>query len=328
MSDSNTLLNGLFKAVSFCIKALGQLFFGIVIIIIGLGFFEDDKPDPEEVAMAQWLEAPGTMGFINLESVQEAFNQSDDLETFYWKVNEIFEGDQLVLLSTQIQERHVTIQGCEDLNRNQVSCDPQDDPLFLLNLFQTEQGSEVPALLQLTGMGTNSLFKVNQPYPHPDNQPIYLPEHYFLRRESMAEAAMNYREEYVDGDFILFMAMDDDLFESHHYKRRKYRSSANFITQIRRNNMYEQDMANRHGTRFGNSINNVSRQRTKYFSTAKTRPGYGAKLAAMDSRSTAWRLRNESPSLKTTSANGKTRSSRFASSKAARSYRSSSGFIG
>ena len=48
----------------------------------------------------QWKAAPGTNGFINLEDVEKAFKQNQQADEFEKRVNEVFEGDSLVVFKS------------------------------------------------------------------------------------------------------------------------------------------------------------------------------------------------------------------------------------
>ena len=50
----------------------------------------------------QWAETDGAAGRINLEEVQEAFKKSESPSEFERRVNEIYEGDSLVLILSLI----------------------------------------------------------------------------------------------------------------------------------------------------------------------------------------------------------------------------------
>lgn len=78
----------------------------------------------------EWAETDGAAGRINLDEVQEAFKDSKDASAFERRVNEIYEGDGIVLVRAKQNESGLTLEGFEDLNNNGEIDDTADDILF------------------------------------------------------------------------------------------------------------------------------------------------------------------------------------------------------
>ena len=77
-----------------------------------------------------WAATDGAAGLINLDDVQDAFKKSKSATDFERRVNEIYEGDGLVLIRSRQDGNTLTLEGWEDLNGNNDIDDAQDDKLF------------------------------------------------------------------------------------------------------------------------------------------------------------------------------------------------------
>ena len=77
-----------------------------------------------------WAATDGAAGRINLDDVQAAFKNSESATDFEDKVNEIYEGDGLVLIRALQDGDALTLEGWEDLDGNNEIDDAQDDQLF------------------------------------------------------------------------------------------------------------------------------------------------------------------------------------------------------
>ena len=77
-----------------------------------------------------WAATDGAAGRINLDEVQKAFQKSQDASEFEQRVNEIYEGDGLVLIRASQDGETLVLEGFEDLNSNSEIDDTADDLLF------------------------------------------------------------------------------------------------------------------------------------------------------------------------------------------------------
>ena len=86
-----------------------------------------------------WAEADGAVGRINMDDVQLAFQTSRSVTDFENRVNEIYEGDGLVLVRVSQEESIFTLEGWEDLDKNDEIEDNVDDHLFSIARHEDKQ---------------------------------------------------------------------------------------------------------------------------------------------------------------------------------------------
>ena len=103
------------------------------------------------VSADQWAASEGAIGRINMEGVEEAFKKSQTVEEFEKRLNEIYEGDGLVLIRAKDEEGKRVIEGYEDLNGNDDVDPEQDDLLFTI----TNEGDSN----DLRGNGANQHYR-------------------------------------------------------------------------------------------------------------------------------------------------------------------------
>ncbi len=77
-----------------------------------------------------WAATDGAAGRINLDDVQAAFKSSKSATEFEQRVNEIYEGDGIILIRALNDGDRLTLEGWEDLNGNNGIDDSSDDRLF------------------------------------------------------------------------------------------------------------------------------------------------------------------------------------------------------
>ena len=77
-----------------------------------------------------WAATDGAAGRINLDEVQEAFKKSDSATDFEKRVNEIYEGDGIVIIRVEQDGSRTTLEGWEDLDKSKEIEDANDDRLF------------------------------------------------------------------------------------------------------------------------------------------------------------------------------------------------------
>ena len=83
-----------------------------------------------EPSYEDWAATDGAAGRINLDDVQEAFKDSESATDFERRVNEIYEGDGLVLIRASQDGETLTLEGWEDLNGDNTIDETNDDQLF------------------------------------------------------------------------------------------------------------------------------------------------------------------------------------------------------
>ena len=98
----------------------------------------------------QWAATDGAAGRINLDDVQQAFKSAKSATDFEQRVNQIYEGDGLVLVRAKQEPDGLLLEGWEDLDGNHEISDAQDDLLFTI-LERNEQH-------EMRGYGSNSYY--------------------------------------------------------------------------------------------------------------------------------------------------------------------------
>lgn len=98
-----------------------------------------------------WAATDGAAGRINLDEVQEAFKDSTSVTEFERRVNEIYEGDGIVLIRAEQDGENLTLEGFEDLNGSSEIEDTSDDLLF--SIVQNNGQNE------LRGHGANGYYR-------------------------------------------------------------------------------------------------------------------------------------------------------------------------
>ena len=83
-----------------------------------------------EPSYEDWAATDGAAGRINLDDVQDAFKDSDSATDFERRVNEIYEGDGLILIRASQDGEILTLEGWEDLNGDNTIDETNDDQLF------------------------------------------------------------------------------------------------------------------------------------------------------------------------------------------------------
>ena len=91
---------------------------------------QSSAPTVDQSRYEQWSNTDAASGRINMHDVQQAFRDSPDAAAFEKRVNEIYEGDWLVLIRTSVNEDQVFLEGWEDLNGSGEIEDDADDQLF------------------------------------------------------------------------------------------------------------------------------------------------------------------------------------------------------
>ena len=89
-------------------------------------------PSDSGPSYSQWAATDGAAGRINLDDVQEAFMESSSATEFEDRVNEIYEGDGLILIRARQDGDRLTLEGWEDLDANNRIDDAVDDQLFAI----------------------------------------------------------------------------------------------------------------------------------------------------------------------------------------------------
>ena len=79
-----------------------------------------------------WAATDGAAGRINLEDVQKAFQESKSATDFEKRVNEIFEGDGIILIKAEQTDTAFVLEGWENLDGNVRIDEGTDEKLFTI----------------------------------------------------------------------------------------------------------------------------------------------------------------------------------------------------
>jgi hypothetical protein len=266
----------------------------------------------------QWSNAPGTHGLINLDAVKQAFVKDPNVDQFETRVNEIFEGDNLVMCTSKAVNGGFLLTGAEDLDEDGKTTS-KDEVLFTLTVAKGR------ATLQ--GNGVNGYYKESWPYNPP-------------KKEEYTQTPSTYRH-YPHfhywywgrgwGGYYTPFARYDSIF-SH---RNDYRTGSAYSSQISQNTDFENRMSSKYGSGFRNSVvGGGSPTRKDYINTKKSSPDFKNTLKS-NQKSAAWSQRSKSSkSSSFSSAKSPSKSSRGSSysrsgrsgSRGFRGFRGSSGF--
>jgi len=289
----------------------------LLLVIVGICIWGATRKGPVD----KWANSPGTSGFINLDEVQKAAIEKPKTEDFEKRVNEIFEGDNMILLDIQGRQSGFVITGVEDLNKNgrpDVSSVSGGGYSSDEVVFQLTVKGRPPNNATLIGGGVNRDFRSTFNYP----MPVY----------DKAAAGVYYkRYGYYPYPYYYFGYYGPRYRYYTPYRRynslvvyrRGYRTGPLYRTQIGRNVTY----MNGYGRRYPGSASTFrspSSVRRSYVSRTASSPGFRSRVSS----SPNMRARSGMSSSGTSS----TRSSGFRSglsSTARSSYsssRSSSGF--
>ena len=189
----------------------------------------------------QWAETSGQAGHINLEAVEDAMKKSKDVTEFEKKVNEIYQGDEMVLIEVKNEANgEQLVSGYSDLNDNgQIDYD-NDEKLFTFRRW-SENGAQRGSM---QGYGVNSYY--NNSYP----------------------TGMNFLT-----TWMLFSVLSRPMYAVPMYQttiggaqglrnyRSTYRSTPSYRDQINTNRQFESRMSSTHGTNYKQASPGASRQR-------------------------------------------------------------------
>ena len=186
----------------------------------------------------EWAATDGAAGRINLDEVQEAFKHSGSPTEFERKVNKIYEGDGVVLIRSSQDGDTLVLEGFEDLNSSGTIDETADDVLF--SIVKQNDNHE------LRGHGANGY----------------------------------YRSSFGAGDFLFTYLILSSLSGPRYYStpssrvgtiranRTRYRGSAGYGGQVRRNTNYFSKQKSFHGSSYGSG--NRSSARSSYLASNKS----------------------------------------------------------
>lgn len=214
----------------------------------------------------KWANSPGTNGFINLDAVKKAFQDNPKVEDFEEKVNEVFEGDNLIIFGSKEVTGGFMYVAKEDLDGNK-KIGPEDETLFTLTAAK--------GIATLQGAGVNKYYKETWKYKpakedKPEDKRHYHHTHfhhwYWGRRWG--------------GYYTPWQSYDRVSIN-----RNSYRQGSAFVSQVNNNVDFENRMAKRYGAGFRKSVGGASAVRTSYINNTKKSSGFKGLLSKNKSSS-------------------------------------------
>jgi hypothetical protein len=190
-----------------------------------------------------WAATDGAAGRINLDDVQEAFRDSDSATEFERRVNEIYEGDGIILIRAKQDGQVLTLEGWEDLNKDNTIDDSSDDQLFSIVRGDDNE-------YDMRGYHGNG----------------YYHSHFgagdFLFTYLIISS--------LSGPRGYYYSTPPSRGTEIRNQRTTYRNSSAYGGQVRRNASYGSRQASFAGSRYQQSRGNVSSNRSSYQSTQKS----------------------------------------------------------
>ncbi len=201
---------------------------------------------------SDWVQTDGASGRINLDDVHEAYGKSFEdgkfqIEKFTQRVNEIYEGDHLVVIESKLVGDRADVSGWEDLDGDKQVKEGVDDQLFTISQEMKDNGG-----YSSRGYGANS-------YYHHGPSLV----NGFLTAWLISSMFNGGRTVYYTPPI---------MYDSVHNYRNGYRSSPSYNSQKDRNRTYGSSVS----TRFGSdaTAKPVSPARSSYQSRQVSSGGF------------------------------------------------------
>ena len=188
-----------------------------------------------------WAATDGAAGRINLDDVQQAFKDSRSATEFEDRVNEIYEGDGIILIRAEQDGERLTLEGWEDLNGNNQIEDSRDDLLF--SIVKNDDQNE------LRGHNANSY------YHSPFGGGSFL--FGYMLGSALSPGPYFYSTPVNRGSSI-------------RQGRANYRQSSRYGSQVSRNSRYTTRQQGFAGSRYQDSSRNLSSNRQTYQQTQRS----------------------------------------------------------
>ncbi|MCH8207370.1 MAG: hypothetical protein IH956_10260 [Chloroflexi bacterium] len=187
-----------------------------------------------------WAATDGAAGRINLDEIQEAFKKSDSPTEFERRVNEIYEGDGLVLIRSSQEAEGLVLNGFEDLNGNGTIEDATDDLLF--SIVNKDNNNE------LRGHGANGYYRSSFGGGN------------FLFTYLLISSLTGPR----------YYQTSPGRASTMRTSRANYRGSSVYRSQVSKNTRYFNRQKSFHGSRYTSASRNLSQGRTSYQSRQRS----------------------------------------------------------
>ena len=290
---------------------------GAFVTVVGVSMLGSCSDNRKARAQAQYnsqaslvsgsKEVRGAEGIVNLNEVREAFRATHEMAIFEQRVNEIYEGEQLIVFEAKEVKNGFQLLAREDLDGSKTTSS-SDDLLFTLSV----KGREAT----LKGAGANSFYNETWLYEAPPGAAEQVRE---VRHSSFASSPFFWWWMLSPGWGGYYTP--GYRYDSMYSHRGTYRSSRAYRDQVSRNGSYTK----RNASSFRGSSKTMSSQRKSYVKKMPSTSGYKQKMAA-SARKTGSGYTSQSRS------SGSKKSSFFGSSRKSSSsggfggFRGSSGF--
>lgn len=195
-----------------------------------------------------WAATDGAAGRINLDEVQKAFEDAQSPTDFEKRVNEIYEGDGVVLIRVEQDGDYMNLEGWEDLNNSKQIEDASDDRLFSIVRNHNREH-------EMRGYGANSYYR----------------SHFgvgdFLFTYMLLSA-------FSPGFGGYYYATPTYRYDTISRDRTNYRNSASYRSQVSKNSNYFSKQKTFAGSSYDQASRNVSASRQTYLNNQKTSGAY------------------------------------------------------
>ncbi len=259
----------------------------------------DSEPTYEE-----WAATDGAAGRINLDEVQQAFKDADSPTEFEERVNEIYEGDGIILIRVEQDGDRMNLEGWEDLDGSKEIEDDSDDRLFSI---VRDHDSEH----EVRGYGANSYY--HSSFGVGDFLFTYMLLSAFTPRF---------------GGY--YYSTPPNRYDTINRNRATYRSSDSYRNQTARNSSYFNKQKSFSGSSYDQANRNISSSRQKYMNSQKSTGAFKSSSTATRGSSSIGRS-STSQTSRSVSSSRQTYTAPQKSTGASRSSslgRSSGGFTG
>ncbi len=189
----------------------------------------------------QWAATDGAAGRINLDEVQNAFKKSESASEFERRVNQLYEGDGLVLIRASQDGESLTLEGFEDLDKNGTIDEAKDDLLFTIVKVNDQH--------QMRGHGANGYYRSS--FGAGDFLFTYLIVSSLTRYQTPIGNVSRMRNQ-----------------------RTNYRSSSAYRSQVSKNSRFFNTQKSFHGSNYDSAGRNLNPARQSYQSAQKTSGGF------------------------------------------------------
>lgn len=292
-----------------------KVIIGAVATVVGASMIGSCSKNKNDRAIAAWENTQGTQGFINLNAVRDAFRENQSVADFEKRVNEIFEGDNLVVFDAKEHRNGFVIEAREDLDGSKSTTN-KDDLLFTL---QVENRTAT-----LKGAGVNSYYKESWIYEVPADA-----------QQRMAQGPRQ-GSSFTSSPFFWWWMLSPGWggyytpmgrYDTIYQHRRSYRDTRDYRDQVSNNGSFATRMGRQHGSTYDRALSQRSAKRSSYIRNTIKSPGFKQKLAASKNKTgsaTRSQMRSSSGARRSGSFSSSSKSS--SGSRGYGGFRGSSGF--